>query len=279
MNVVLRSTGDLGNMLFEWAYVKSLLEGQKEFNIYWDPVYVNSCELERIGLPITRMPRILGMWTPISHKSGTLKRLGYPLLRRVGLTYSIYSDVVENHQIKSAVSGSMFVHGRFQDCRLATDSVREELSAAIKRQCGSFIPDVEHTVGVHIRRGDYTEQYWKERLGLLSEEYFDGALRSLSLNGERVKIYTDSPEDPMVVAIAQKWEAEISSNLGRYEDLFEMSCCSKLIISNSTFSLWAALLGMETIETVVVPSPWIISDEKVSLMFPGHWETHNSLWS
>lgn len=279
MNVVLRSTGDLGNMLFEWAFVRSLLKGEEQSNIYWDPVYVNSCELERIGLPIKRLPRGLEMWTPISHKSTLLKRLCYPLFRRMGLTYPIYSDTIGNRQAISSVTRSKFIQGRFQDCRLATYSVREELLVAIRHQCGLFTPDVDNTIGVHIRRGDYTEEHWKERIGLLSVHYFEGAMRKIRLNGERIKIFTDSPNDLMVAALAEEWGAEISSNSGRYEDLFEMSCCSKLIISNSTFSLWAALLGMETIETVIVPSPWLVSDDEISLMCPDHWETLKSLWS
>ena len=280
-NFILRSTGDLGNMLFEWALLRRI-SGEHPSSFYWDPAEMEECELERIGLPIRRMPPSMRWLTPISSTCGLGRRMTYPLTRRMGFTLPIVSDTYSRgssmNQLNDHPSGA-FVQGRFQDCSHVSEAIRSEVMEAVEGQVLEKNVVPANVLGVHIRRGDYMDDYWKSRLGLLDEEYFERAFQKVSSNIEEVRIFTDSPDNEVVKRLANVWNGEISKNTCRYADMWEMSQCKSLIISNSTFSLWAALLGNEVIEEVIVPDPWIIQDESPDLKFPPNWKRVSSVWS
>jgi len=280
-NFILRSTGDLGNMLFEWALLRRLA-GDQPSSFYWDPVGMKECELERIGLPIRRMPSSMRSLTPISSRCGLGRRIVYPFTRRMGFTLPIVSDTYsESYSRKQEYNypSGAFVQGRFQDCSQVSEATRSEVMKAVEAQLleKKLVP--ANVLGVHIRRGDYMDEYWKSRLGLLSQEYFESALQQVAAKYEEVRIFTDSPDNDVVKRLAEKWGGKISNNSSRYEDMWEMSQCSSLIISNSTFSLWAALLGKNIIQEVLVPDPWVIQDASPDLNFPPNWKWISSVWS
>jgi hypothetical protein len=104
-------------------------------------------------------------------------------------------------------------------------------------------------------------------------------LQQVSVDFDEVRIFTDSPDNDVVKRLAETWDGKISKNSSRYEDMWEMTQCKSLIISNSTFSLWAALLGKNNVQEVLVPDPWIIQDESPDLKFPSNWKRVSSIWS
>ena len=280
-NFILRSTGDLGNMLFEWALLRRL-EGDEPSTFYWDPAEMEVCELERIGLPITRMPASLRSLTPISSSCGLGRRMVYPFTRRMGFTLPIvsdtYSESFSKKQQYNYPSGA-FVQGRFQDCSQVSEATRSEVMRAVEGQLLEKKIVSANVLGVHIRRGDYMNEYWKSRLGLLSQEYFESAFHQVCSRYDEIRIFTDSPDNDIVKRLAEKWDGKISNNSSRYEDMWEMSQCSSLIISNSTFSLWAALLGKNIIREVLVPHPWVIQNLSPDLKIPPDWKRISSVWS
>jgi len=102
-----------------------------------------------------------------------------------------------------------------------------------------------NTVGVHIRRGDYV--HYSEH-DILTEEYFHRAIESV---GEgNVIICTDDPE-----WVRKRFNYPVSSLSSDLEDLYFLSQCRRLIISNSSFSWWGAYLGVEK-DTVIAPEEW-----------------------
>lgn len=279
-NFILRSTGDLGNMLFEWALLRRLA-GDQPSSFYWDPAEMKECELERIGLPIERMPDSLRPLTPISATCSRQRRLLYPLARRMGRTLPIVSDTYRQLTVSagSHFPKGAFVQGRFQDCGQVTESTRTEIREAVNGQLLTKTAVPSGILGVHIRRGDYMDDYWRSRLGLLSEEYFDRAIQSVELQYSEIRIFTDSPDNEVVNQLAAKWGGSVRRNSSRYEDMWEMSQCDALIISNSTFSLWAALLGGDLIQEVVYPAPWVIKEPSPDLNCPSRWRRVSSTWS
>lgn len=275
MNVVLRSTGDLGNMFFEWAMMRRLTAGFSA-RYYWDPADMKVCELERIGLPISRMPEHLRKYTPISSQCGSSRRFVYPIRRRLGTAMQIVSDTMLKDNTPSRYG--IFVHGRFQDAASIDWDICDELLGAVRNQCPGFNPESKSLLGIHVRRGDYTEQYWSNRLGLLSTDYFRQAVSLVTVPYDGIKIFTDSPKNAEVLRLAQEWGAEISSNSSRYEDMYEMSQCGALVVSNSTFSLWSALMGGEGVRQVVAPNPWFRNSETENRL-PEQFTLCSSNWT
>ena len=96
------------------------------------------------------------------------------------------------------------------------------------------------TVGVHIRLGDFLET----RSGgtkALQADYYRRALAALEW--QRVLLVSDDGEHPLVRQLASEYGAEVVSQADWAADFRLLMSCRKLVISDSTFSWWAAWLG------------------------------------
>ncbi len=103
----------------------------------------------------------------------------------------------------------------------------------------------DNTIGVHIRRGDYVN--YSEH-NILTHEYFHRAIDSM---GEgNVIICTDDPE-----WVREHFNYPISSMSSDLEDLYLLSQCKRLVLSNSSFAWWGAYLGVEK-QRVIAPEEW-----------------------
>ncbi|PHS01042.1 MAG: hypothetical protein COA68_03740 [Oceanobacter sp.] len=98
------------------------------------------------------------------------------------------------------------------------------------------------SVAIHIRRGDYLlpeNSYFYE----CTEDYY---LKAISLVGEgRFYIFSDDIPWSKSIGIFPEDSIFVDHNSGdnSHMDMILMSKCEKLIIANSTFSIWAALLS------------------------------------
>ena len=111
----------------------------------------------------------------------------------------------------------------------------------------------KHTVGVHVRRGDYlkyasihltcTLEYYKNAINKFSDHYIVIASDDIpwceqNLNGDNV--------------IFSNCKSEL-------EDMCLLSCCDSCIMSNSSFSWWGAYLG-KIKDRVICPKKWFGPD-------------------
>jgi len=107
--------------------------------------------------------------------------------------------------------------------------------AVTKRECG--------TVAVHIRRGDYFTAHAGKH-GFLDNRYFEAAMTAArSLLGQDVQFAIFS--DDLAWCRQQPWlQGCVFVDIpNEQEALFQMSKFEAFIISNSTFSWWAAYLS------------------------------------
>jgi len=114
-------------------------------------------------------------------------------------------------------------------------------------------------LAVHVRRGDY--EALQDLYGLCGRNYFQEAYREIlqRCEFEKVVVFSDDVEKAKVLL------SEIFDKPTEYlnppkdskaeESLILMTLATCHIISNSSFSLWAAMLS-ETTEMVAYPSPW-----------------------
>ena len=132
-------------------------------------------------------------------------------------------------------------------------------------------------VCVHVRRGDYLEKAGSH-LGFVGLEYFEQAIRWIQ---ERVAfphffVFSDDimwcesnlrfslPHTFVSSPVLQKGDTS-------YE-MFLMSLCKHFIISNSTYSWWAAWLSKSDLKLVVTPERWFSKPPYKSALSLSNWQ-------
>ena len=139
------------------------------------------------------------------------------------------------------------------------------------------------TISAHIRRGDYMDV--KDTFGVLSSDYYISAinfiLENSSIKYARVLIFSDD----FVLAKQLFGNLDIllpvqfaeSPENNPEETLMLMSQSDAIIISNSTYSWWAAQLGKKS-KFVVCPSKWFRGMLDPEDLFPPEWHRQESQW-
>lgn len=142
-----------------------------------------------------------------------------------------------------------------------------------------LVPTDEHDeIAVHVRLGDY-ESNRKARAhhGLTGPSYFATAIsyfEDLGV-GRSVRVYSD--DSAAAVSLIQRIysgrlpvEPAISRDV--YAELRSMASSRAIIISNSSFSWWAAWIGYQTVGArVVYPNPWFADGTANPNLFPASW--------
>ena len=121
------------------------------------------------------------------------------------------------------------------------------------------------TVAVHFRRGDYVMNPKANSVhGVCDMKYYLSAISYLSNIFENLLFVIFSDDISFVkneLGTSEKFE--FIDTLSCHLEEFElMKVCNHFIISNSTFSWWAAWLSIQTDKTVVAPKRWF-KDEKL----------------
>ncbi len=182
------------------------------------------------------------------------------------------------------------VRGHFQSYRYAIeDSVLQELNNL--RPCKpseKFLKELKNvgkelTLSIHVRRGDYVEL--KDKFGLLSKVYFETASeQALAVSNRKIKrvlLFSDDiPEAKKLMEGINFGTIPISTveGLSDEEELFLMAQSDLLIISNSTFSWWAAKLGTRP-KIVFAPDKWFKSMKDPEHIYPEDWKKVVSRWA
>jgi hypothetical protein len=107
------------------------------------------------------------------------------------------------------------------------------------------------TTSLHIRRGDYLTI--TNVLPIIDKTYFDFSLKEIGDVGQ-IFIFTNDKE--WVENNMSYKNSIIVSDLEDYEELWMMSLCNNNILSNSSFSWWAAFLNNNKDKKIMVPSVW-----------------------
>ena len=138
---------------------------------------------------------------------------------------------------------------------------------------------VKKPIACHIRRGDYVKL--SSDVGVLDYQFYQNAvqvLRNLGASGP-VWIFSDSPDQ-----IDDSFVQEVSGIVIREPhnskptDVFHvLQSCDSFIISNSTFSWWAAFVSKSI--RVIAPNPWFRSLSEPIDLIPADWYKQQSEWS
>lgn len=132
------------------------------------------------------------------------------------------------------------------------------------------------SVGIHVRRGDYVlNNKCKNKLGPCSITYYKNAIQLISkdLIDPLYIVFSDdiSWAKENLKFPSDKVEFIGSNHFSDIDSFFLMSSCNHNIISNSSFSWWAAWIGEEKNKIVIAPQPWFNKIKYDKKLTPDHW--------
>lgn len=177
-------------------------------------------------------------------------------------------------------------HGYFQNFEVARrcfSSFRQTLNA----QASESVREIEKDLGahsaiaVHIRLGDY--ELIRGAYGPLSPNFYKRALQGhWEATNSPKQVFVFSDGDPM-----QRPEFSFLSDFGPIrliggmglsdlDELYLMSKCHSIIISNSTFSWWGAALSSH--KSVTYPNPWLKGQAHPTKLTPEFWKSLDPHW-
>jgi len=288
--VIARITNGLGNQLFQYAAGKSLAErlgASLKLDIRWYESESKShtkriYALGRFGVreeladpEEARRFRGTSLYARgVRHFFAADRRLRYRRIER----REDYFDSPALARLKG-----IYLQGFWQSedffCDQA-DAVRAALSEPIAMAApGDPVARKlyeEESVAVHVRRGDYaTNPVYAASYGLCEPSYYEAAARHILERKPAARFFVFSDD--------QAWAASNLRLPGPTEfvsapdegdgfgDFKLMRTCRHFIISNSTFSWWAAWLGSGAGKIVCAPRPWFADDRDETRLVPEAW--------
>lgn len=220
-----------------------------------------------------KLPRIYDVAT---HRYNVVKRIDNLLRPSFNSTVTGFDEGIYTHHRVAVIRG-YFQSWKYLDYlnsqNVNLQLVSEESQGKLSKYSKVF--DFDNDIAIHVRRGDYSR--FKDSIGLLSSNYYLNAINEIGV-GSRVVIFSDNAEvskefpDSTQFCYTPELTEEKSIN-----SLYLMSNFRNLVISNSTFSWWAAALGRSD-KFVVGPNKWFRGLEAPSdISFP-KWSSVESDW-
>lgn len=291
---VFKLSGGLGNQLFQFSAGRFLAEKRDcivkfefdEQGVFHKDSFLSSfldigTERERpaksrgLVLTLKRGHSYLGRRNSIYRKISELLSLGY------------FSPTIGFDAHLEGLTQGNCVYGYFQSY-LYAESARKEIMEKLATEENSlkFSKLIElsqqiNPIMIHIRRGDYSEH--RNTLGLLSHQYFSRAIREAT-KGDRTRmvwVFTDDKADSIRllnyagISVNRIFSGEDEMTL--FQTLKLISTGREIIISNSTFSWWAAFLGPEKAK-IFYPSRWYRGLQDPEFIIPKSWSPIESSW-
>lgn len=179
----------------------------------------------------------------------------------------------------------IYLHGNFMSEKYfasAADRVRSSIHP--ERALGPHTRDMvarigaTNSVAVHVRRGDYLSDQWRDILHVCTEDYYE---RAVAIVREQVDhpifyVFSNSLEDMQWVRDNYRFLPEgtvfVAPGASDVEHFALMASCRHLIIANSTFSWWASYLSTNLDKVVVAPSPWTRNDWDMNDLYYPDWK-------
>ena len=269
--IISKIDGGMGNQMFQYAYGFSLSKKNKTAMAIEHHAYAwraRSYQLDNFNITATVLD------FPVAKKNTKISKLVAEIKRRKLLllnyrTKQVYEDrngIYSFHREFEELSGeNLYLDGFFQSWKYfewckddicKQFSIRESVLSEVANNLIKIVK-TENSIAMHIRKGDYPKDW------LIPKKYYLDAYKEISARiGKNLKCYIfcenidyaqeiiDQMEN--VEVVTGKWE------LSDFEEFALMSACKYQIISNSTFSWWAAYLNSYEDKLVVAPvfSKW-----------------------
>lgn len=301
----------LGNQLFEYAYARYLQETfYKNEKLIINPYYINHKDFRVLSLQHFKLGektsiiqnstkqaanmrafKIRVLWANFNElipwKIFKKKPLGKnKFLERAqkGLYYTYTSQT--NYGIYKSNNKNKFIFGCYQgedNFKPIENIIREEFQIITKasKENQAILEDIKrnNSVCLHIRRGDYLSSKWKN-LQICDFNYYQKAINKICqiIPSPTFYIFSNNHEDIEWIKSNYNFTTEINAtfkyidqNNPDYEELRLMQSCKHFIISNSTFSWWAAYLANYKEKIVIAPDKWNLNYTGSEMIYLKEW--------
>lgn len=213
--------------------------------------------------------RLLNSSRMSAHRISGKALLGKSFVLRDDVFYADLSEIL------SQANQSVRVRGYFQDLRYlpfspnSPESLRWQFS--LSERSAEFLTGLNpNWCAIHFRLGDFVDLRRSQ-----SVEYFDITIRRIAESrdqDEPLVLFSDNPESAkkIIEPLAKKYSIDLlsaPSELDPEQVMAVMSRARRFILSNSSFSWWAAATSLDA-KQVLYPSP---SQNIQSRIWPVHW--------
>lgn len=290
--IIVRLTGGLGNQMFQYAaaYSLSRIKGLKlklditSFSEQNKNETVRSIDILNFNLKEDRVASLKEI-KKVKYPYGNISKLTGYLAKKIFFQYNI--DWNPGFFKKSTCS---YLDGYYQSENYFDeffDDIKSQFSLPLNndksfREIEDLILSCPNSVSIHIRRGDYiSNPKAKKYHHICTENYYYMALRLIEKKIGEVKVFVfsddidwvkqnlDFPKNSVYVSNLLNGQENMLRN---NQELLLMSKCKNNIISNSTFSWWAAYLNNNINKLIVTPSIWNLSRRvKHKYLLPESW--------
>lgn len=308
--IIIKYKGGLGNQMFQYAFQLAMQKKYPDQTIKADISHYklqnehNGFELERyfdlkltyatekevreltnlyiapdwvLRLPAKVKQRVAGkyqfMLTALNQRLHKEKEQNYYRCR----FHNSYEDVVFHLN----TSHDWYMDGLWQNLNYYTDCM-QDIRQAFTFTDEALLPEADRelikemkrnpSVSIHVRRGDFVNS----KFDICGRSYYDNAMKRMNEVIEDACYYFFTDDEEFV----EKEFADISNKkIVKHDiehsiiDMQLMSACKNHIISNSTFSYWAALLDSKEEKLVIAPAYSIKNSiGAYELSAPAEWE-------
>jgi hypothetical protein len=239
--ITVKIMGGLGNQMFQYAFGFALAKRKKanlSFDTSWfykmdsrffelDQLCISKNNIrQKLFLTLAKIPKIGRLLAPL---------LGY-ISRKTTPSSNYFEGFFQDEK-------------HFADCR---DEIRKEFQFREKLQAFEG-----NAVAVHIRRGDYVHP--KSPFLVCTPFYYEKAISYIQSKVENPVFYVFSEDIEWCKKNVKIREPHFyigSSGKPSSYDMQLMSLCKHNIISNSSYSWWAAWLNQNPEKIIVAPDRW-----------------------
>ncbi len=293
--------GRLGNQLFQYAFVRSLMvanpnqsfvfsfsdvyksgncdDGWENSLVYFRTNGVVEDNNPSVKLSLIQRFLLYFYWKRFPHKQSIEVIHAYQsrwlfVFNKIGLYYLDLGYFPFNKKIR----GNAIISGNFESKRYfegIEPILRQELvpKYPLLKSNESLWDIIANTcsICVSIRRGDFiSNNSVRSLMNVCGESYFMRAINRMKelVESPTFIFFSDDIEwvkNSLIIDAPCYYE---SGNDPVWEKLRLMSGCRHFIISNSTFSWWAQYLGRSNDKVVIAPSNWYNSHLKPALYDP-----------
>jgi Glycosyl transferase family 11 len=282
--------GGLGNQMFQYAFCTALNEKGKKSQLsflgYLHYKHHTGFELPRafkVKLPLHKKLLFLFMeYATVLYRN----KVAETVLRKVVGVYEkrekVYAEKKEfNYDDEVFKQNNTFFIGTWQSEKYlleAKDKIKAQFEFKKPADKKNIImaEKIKNTnsVSVHVRRGDYLNEHWRERLEVIKDAgYYKQAAEYISEKTDNPYFFIFSDDIDWVknnLQLPNCTYVDFNTKKKSFADMYLMAGCKHNIIANSSFSWWAAWLNKFENKIVIMPNRYM-NNANCEELYPASW--------
>lgn len=267
--IIIRLKGGLGNQLFQYAYGIYMSKKYRLPLKFDKSNFINSSRKYSLGWFNINIPEAPN---PKKNLIISIKNL----IRKIKIKIYSYLGKIYN----DTCSGEGIFEGYWHFIKYP-ESMKNKLQETIVPKRLSFslnkiVKKLEshESVMIHVRKGDYlTNKKINKLFGTCDLSYYNNAIEEILklFPNSKFYVFSDNVEWAKLNLKSKTKLKFISQYFSDTEQFWLMTRCKHHIISNSSFSWWAAWLRDHKKKITIYPEPWYDNLTYNKKIFPKHW--------